>query len=77
VNGVVTVKLPEYFEALTRKGQRTVQLTPSALGPLFLRTAWRAAVHGEDRERQRSQRFFWEVKACAPTSGSSRPKSTS
>jgi hypothetical protein len=65
-DGETVVTLPPYFEPLTRKEQRTVQLTPvDAWAPLYV-----VGVVAEGRFRVRtpsggnpSQRFFWEVKA--------------
>lgn len=69
-DGVVTVELPHYFEALTRKEGRTVQLTPmleeadvdcSALAASRVQNG-RFSVRGIDG-RNPAQRFYWEVKA--------------
>ena len=64
-DGVVEVRLPPYFEALTRKEQRTVQLTPID-GPASLYVSgaiddgrFLVRSHGGNRR----QRFYWEVKA--------------
>jgi hypothetical protein len=65
-DGETVVTLPSYFEPLTRKGQRTVQLTPvDAWTPLYV-----VGAIAEGRFTVRtpsggnpSQRFFWEVKA--------------
>lgn len=62
----ITVILPSYFEALTRKELRTVQLTPiQGWSPLYVadeiqdgRFTVRTAA-GENL----NQRFYWEVKA--------------
>jgi hypothetical protein len=68
VDGVATVKLPDYFEALTRSKARTVQLTAIVEddSPVFggQLAAGRVSggkfnVYSEDE----SQRFYWEVKA--------------
>ena len=66
VRGEATVKLPDYFEALTRPEQRTVQLTPiDGWAPLFVnggvsQGAFRVRTNaGGDQ----TQRFYWEVKA--------------
>jgi hypothetical protein len=68
--GEATVELPPYFEALTRKQNRTVTLTPrtdaadSVIAPLAASTVEdgqftvRIAEGGDQR-----QRFYWEVKA--------------
>lgn len=65
VNGEATVDLPNYFEALTRPNNRTVQLTPiGGWAPLYV-----VADIKDGRFTVRSdqggstQRFFWEVKA--------------
>ncbi len=64
--GRVTIQLPDYFEALTAKEERTVQLTPiNGFSPLFLhgevedsKFEVMTTVHGRE-----DQEFFWEVKA--------------
>ncbi len=64
--GEAQVVLPAYFEALTRKDERTVQLTPvGGWSPLYVmkgveggKFLVRAAAGGNP-----SQRFYWEVKA--------------
>jgi hypothetical protein len=69
VNGACEIELPSYFEALTRKDSRTVQLTPkltegeetSALAAGAVANG-RFIVRGID-PRNRKQRFFWEVTA--------------
>lgn len=69
-DGVATVELPAYFEALTRREGRTVQLTPIWPGPGKPCSALAASavqdgrfsVHCIDRHNP-SQRFYWEVKA--------------
>jgi hypothetical protein len=67
VDGVARIELPSYFEALTRKEGRTVQLTPIWDGPCSQLAAARVAggsfvVHGVDRTNP-CQAFYWEVKA--------------
>ncbi|MBI5571100.1 MAG: hypothetical protein HY914_14240 [Desulfomonile tiedjei] len=65
-NGKVVIALPSYFEALARKEQRTVQLTPiDGWSPLYVeekvqegRFTVRTAKGGDP-----DQRFYWEVKA--------------
>ena len=65
-NGEASVTLPPYFEALTRKEQRTVQLTTlDGWSPLYVvggvqggRFIVRTAAGGNP-----AQRFYWEVKA--------------
>ena len=65
-DGETVVTLPSYFEPLTRKEQRTVQITPvDAWTPLYVVGD---VVEGRFRVRTPSggnltQRFFWEVKA--------------
>jgi len=67
IDGVAVVKLPHYFEALTRRQKRTVQLTcVDGWSPLY--------VDGEVEEGQLVvrttsggnpvQRFHWEVRAA-------------
>jgi hypothetical protein len=66
VTGQAEVLLPAYFEALTRKERRTVQLTPlDGWSPLYViggvqsgKFLVRTAAGGDP-----SQRFYWEVKA--------------
>lgn len=68
VGGEATVELPEYFEALVREDDRTVQLTPK-LGDG--RTAGLAASEVRDGrfrvqatdDANPGQEFYWEVKA--------------
>ncbi|MFO0889870.1 MAG: hypothetical protein U0790_12105 [Isosphaeraceae bacterium] len=69
VDGRARVELPAYFEALTRKEGRTVQLTPLADDdqPISMLAASRVSegaftVRMVNRENP-SQRFYWEVKA--------------
>lgn len=65
VNGEVEIALPSYFEALTRKEQRTVQLTPiKGWSPLYVSDEiqeGRFTVRSAGATR--AQRFYWEVKA--------------
>jgi hypothetical protein len=68
-DGTTTVQLPGYFEALTREGGRTVQLTPLAdddapISPLAASEVRDGVfkVRALDRANP-SQRFYWEVKA--------------
>lgn len=66
IDGEVSISLPSYFEALTRKEQRTVQLTSiKGWAPLYVadeirdgQFAVRVAAGGNP-----AQRFYWEVKA--------------
>lgn len=65
VSGEIVVTLPAYFEALTRKDGRTVQLTPiGGFAPLYI-----AGEVDEGRFTVRTesgnptQHFYWEVKA--------------
>lgn len=66
VNGETMIALPSYFEALTKKQERTVQLTPiGGWSPLYVdsevantRFTVKTAAQGS-----RTQRFYWEVKA--------------
>jgi hypothetical protein len=67
--GKATITLPNYFEALTRKENRTVLLTPKfASGASITLLAasevhsGKFTVHAADHGNQ-SQEFFWEVKA--------------
>ncbi len=64
-NGTTTVLLPAYFEALTRKENRTVQLTAkNGWSPLYVDGE---VVNGKFTVKADSgnphQQFFWEVKA--------------
>jgi len=65
VNGEATVALPAYFEALTRKDQRTIQLTPvGGFAPLYVTSGvegGRFSVRTDSGSAD--QRFYWEVKA--------------
>jgi hypothetical protein len=66
VNGAALVVLPDYFESLTRKEERTVQLTAvGGWAPLYVESpiqngqfTVKAAQGGGT-----TQRFYWEVKA--------------
>ncbi len=63
--GLATIELPDYFEALTDKENRTVQLTPiGGWSPLY---AGGEIVDGKFTVRadqgNPNQRFYWEVKA--------------
>jgi hypothetical protein len=67
--GKATVRLPDYFEALTRKENRTVLLTPkfdekatvSMLAASEVKDG-KFTVSGIDKKNL-SQKFYWEVKA--------------
>ncbi|WP_224241986.1 hypothetical protein [Hyalangium gracile] len=67
-DGVARVELPRYFEALVRKEERTVQLTPKleGKGPVSSLAASAVqeghfVVRATDRNNP-SQAFYWEVK---------------
>jgi hypothetical protein len=62
-NGKTVVVLPDYFEALTRKEGRTIQLTPKGKEPYLLSTT--DVVDGSFRVygTKSDGEFFWEVKA--------------
>jgi hypothetical protein len=62
-NGHVIIKLPDYFEALTRKERRTVQLTPKGNEPYLL--SYTDIVEGVFHVYGTKQDgfFSWEVKA--------------
>jgi hypothetical protein len=66
VNGEAVISLPSYFEALTRKENRTVQLTSiKGWAPLYVADEiedGRFAVRTGDGGNS-NQRFYWEVKA--------------
>ncbi len=68
-NGEATVMLPDYFEALTRKEDRTVLLTPKFEGDEQVSMLAASGVKdGKFRVRMiegknPSQKFYWEVKA--------------
>jgi hypothetical protein len=66
VNGEAVVTLPPYFEALTRKEGRTVQLTPiTGWAPLYVTDGVQGGgfTVRTDDSKKATQRFFWEVKA--------------
>lgn len=69
VDGEATVELPEYFERLTRRGDRTILLTNvGGFDPLAVRTVAGediryGAFHVYSSNPHSSQRFHWEVKA--------------
>lgn len=64
-NGEAAVRLPDYFEALTLKNWRTVQLTcADGWSPLYASDVQDGAFTVRTTEQgDQSQRFFWEVKA--------------
>ena len=68
-NGKVKIKLPDYFEALTRKANRTVLLTPKFdSDELISNLAASAVDNGKFKVRASdndnpNQKFYWEVKA--------------
>ncbi|MFA7000476.1 MAG: hypothetical protein WC241_05220 [Candidatus Paceibacterota bacterium] len=63
VKGEATIKLPDYFEALTRKEGRTIQLTAKGKEPFLLSCAdvtdGKFFVYGAKPDGK----FYWEVKA--------------
>lgn len=64
-NGEVIITLPSYFETLTRKEQRTVQITPiKGWSPLYVADE---VEDGQFTVRASggnvTQRFYWELKA--------------
>jgi hypothetical protein len=65
-NGEAIIDLPAYFEALTRKEQRTVQLTPiGGWAPLYVEDGvkdGRFTVKAANTANS-VPRFYWEVKA--------------
>jgi hypothetical protein len=66
VRGEATIKLPDYFEALTRPEQRTVQLTPiDGWAPLFVSGGVKQGTFQvrTNASGDQAQRFYWEVKA--------------
>lgn len=66
VNGEATVKLPDYFEALTLEKGRTIQLTPfETYSPLFVAQTIKdnKFVVRTTEGGNPSQKFYWEVKA--------------
>jgi hypothetical protein len=66
VNGVAEIKLPDYFEALTRKDNRTVQLTSTnGYSPLYVAEDVKDGrfLVRTTKDGNSSQRFYWEVKA--------------
>ncbi len=66
VGGVAVIELPEYFESLTRKEDRTIQLTAkNGWSPLYIDGE---IEHGQFPVKtteygNTGQEFFWEVKA--------------
>ena len=62
VDGEVTIEFPDYFEALTRKQGRTVQLSPKGTEPYLLSSTevseGRFKVFGTKSDGE----FYWEVK---------------
>ena len=77
--GTAVVQLPDYFEALTRPENRTVQLTAKGQEPFMLSyedvADGRVVVHGSKSDG----RFAWEVRAVradvAPLTVESGPRS--
>lgn len=70
INGKAVIKLPGYFEALTKKENRTVLLTPKFEkdDETVSSLAASAVVNGEFKtiaidKVNMSQKFYWEVKA--------------
>jgi hypothetical protein len=69
VDGVCEIQLPDYFEALTRRGDRTVQLTPKLEGKGEVSALAASAVADGQfvvrciDARNPSQSFYWEVTA--------------
>jgi hypothetical protein len=63
INGEAVVELPDYFEALTRREGRTVQLTPKGAEPYLLSATdvvdGKFKVYGSKPDGS----FYWEVKA--------------
>lgn len=68
-NGQVTVILPEYFEALTRKEKRTVMVTPKIEGEAPVSGLAASDVKNgafivkQIDDKNHSQKFYWEIKA--------------
>lgn len=62
-NGQAVITLPDYFEALTRDEDRTIQLTAKGKTPFFLSSTvvvdGKFTVYGTELDGE----FFWEVKA--------------
>jgi len=66
VDGAKEIELPDYFEALTRKENRTAQLTPiDGYSPLYIdgRVKSGKFVVRTSPGGNPEQKFFWEVKA--------------
>jgi len=63
IGGSAIIELPDYFEALTRKEGRTVQLTPKGTKPYLLSASevkdGKLMVYGTEPDGE----FYWEVKA--------------
>lgn len=63
VDGEAIITLPEYFEALTRKEDRTVQLTPQGGKPFLLSAGEVADGRFKAHGTEPNGAFCWEVKA--------------
>ena len=61
--GEKEVELPDYFEALTRKENRTVQLTPKGSDPYFLSAGEVSGGKFKVFGTKPDGAFYWEVKA--------------
>jgi hypothetical protein len=68
-NGQVTVTLPDYFEALTRRENRTVLLTPKFENDIKVSVLAASEIKDSNftvkmiDSNNPSQKFYWEVKA--------------
>jgi hypothetical protein len=63
VKGEVVIKLPDYFEALTRKEGRTVLLTPKGKEPYLLSATEVSEGEFKVYGTKPDGEFYWEVKA--------------
>jgi hypothetical protein len=63
IGGSAIIELPDYFEALTRKEGRSIQLTAKGIKPYFLSASeienGKFMVYGTEPDGE----FYWEVKA--------------
>jgi hypothetical protein len=66
IDGRIEINLPDYFESLTRKESRTVQLTPvGGYSPLYVEGNIKDGKFAVStaKDGNADQKFYWEVKA--------------